>query len=381
MSHEPIKVAHLVLGLRIGGLEMVVANIVKSATANLFHHSIYCLDETGDLATRLVRHGTPVTLMSRRVPRDWTLGARLATALRRSDVDVIHAHNFTPFFYACLASVAGRIPVIATFHNTHLVNWSRARVAALRTVGRRAAFLVSVSQKTQDVLAALVGSTTDPRLVFIPNGVDLNFFAGESWQVRKKLRESLDLGESDRVIGSVGRLSPEKDYPTLIHAFAQVRKQDESARLIIAGDGPEHTALRSLVESLALQNSIRLLGSRDDVKDLLATFDLFALSSVTEGTSVALLEAMAARLPVVATRVGGNIDLITPGIDGVLVNSQDVTEMATALARVLGDPKLAEALGSRARATIEARYSLQRMSAAYEDLYRRATNHQASQQQ
>jgi glycosyltransferase involved in cell wall biosynthesis len=352
---------------------MVVVNLVNGARRSVIRHSVYCLDEQGDLGAVLANDGTSVRLLNRQTPRDWGLPRRLARQAREDRVDVIHAHNFTPFVYSTLSHIlADGPPVVATFHNTRLASWGRRRRTVVRMLSQVTARTVAVSPQTRDVLAGMMGPIARRRLTCIANGVDVDRFVARPADARRTLRRELGVGEDVPLVGSVGRLAPEKDYATLVRAFAACKASHPAACLAIAGDGPDRSSLDSLVESLRLQSDVRLAGARADVERFLAALDVFVLSSTTEGTSIALLEAMASGLPVVATAVGGTVDLITHEHNGLLVTSADVPGIGHAISRMLSDRTAADQMGVAARQTAESRYSLRSMSDEYNELYRAA---------
>ena len=373
MTTPPIHVAHLVLGLRIGGLEMVVVNLVNGARQSAVRHSVYCLDEQGELGAMLAGEGTVVRFLNRRIPRDWRLPRRLAQVAREDRVDVIHAHNFTPFVYSTLSHMlSSGPPVVATFHNTRLASWGTRRSSVVRLLSRGVTSAVAVSPQTADVLNGMLNSNAKRRLTVIPNGVDVERFTACPPEVRTGVRRELGFDEDVPLVGSVGRLSPEKDYSTLIQALATCKTTHPSTCLAICGDGPDRPSLEIRVNDLNLQADVRLPGARTDIARFLAALDVFVLSSLTEGTSIALLEAMAASRPIVATAVGGTVDLITHEHDGVLVKSGDAAAIGNAISRMLSDRAKAAQMGVAARDTVNARYSLQAMRDQYDELYRAA---------
>jgi glycosyltransferase involved in cell wall biosynthesis len=170
----------------------------------------------------------------------------------------------------------------------------------------------------------------------------------------------------------VARLSPEKDIDTLLRAAALAVAHDPAFRLEIAGDGPCREALRQTCAELGLQEQVRFLGQVRDVPGLLARAGMFVLSSISEGISLTLLEAMACGLPLVATRVGGNPEVIAEGETGFLVPPQNPPALADALLRLRRDPSLCMQLGQAGRRRVEARFDVRRMVEQYQELYRGA---------
>ena len=186
---------------------------------------------------------------------------------------------------------------------------------------------------------------------------------------RARARVSLGIHPDAFVVGSVGRLDPVKGFPTLIDAFDAVRQDAPGARLVIVGDGPEREALASLARGAGREESIVFTGHREDALSVLVGFDIFANSSVFEGVSLTILEAMAARLPVVATAVGGTPDVVADGETGVL-DARDAAALAAGLRQVMEDDDRRLRYGRAGRDRVVTRFSLDAMLAAYADLYR-----------
>jgi len=203
--------------------------------------------------------------------------------------------------------------------------------------------------------------------VAICNGVDTHRFRPGGRQVA---RAALGIGPERIVVGTVGRLDPVKDQVGLLRAFSRV-VDDSRVLLLIAGDGPCRAELETTVSALGLDGRVRLLGERDDVPSVLAAMDVFVLCSIAEGISNTILEAMATGLPVVATRVGGNPELVVDGKTGCLVEPRSPAALAASLRRYFEDPRLLAQHGGSARALAVAGFSLERMVGAYEQLYER----------
>lgn len=365
-----MHVGHVVLGLDIGGLETVVANLLRAAPLSHIKQTVICLDRPGVMSADLERSGATVRVLRRREPLDPLLPHRLASLARRDNVDVLHAHNFTPFFYSTLARLtAQRLGVVATFHNTRIGDAGLKRRAALRLLAPRDGAIVGVSNQTSTILQSIVGKST--QVSCVANGVDVARFQRVSSD-RDALRAELEIPAGGRIIGSVGRLSPENDYATLIGAFVNVLHAHGSTYLVLAGAGPELNHLQNEAKRHGVGSRVFFIGPRSDVSRVLSALDVFVLSSLTEGTSMALLEAMAAGVPIVATAVGGTTDLIRNEVHGLLVPSQNPDELARAISRVLGERALSVALAAAAATLVRERYSLEAMGDAYLRLYQAA---------
>lgn len=368
-GRPPIPVLHVVHSLNVGGAEKLVFDLARATDPDRFPTAVACLDEAGTLAPALVAAGVPVHAIDRRPGLRPDVVARLARLIRASGARVIHAHQYTPFFYGVLAArLSGRARCLFTEHGRHHPDVRKPkRVLANQVLWRLAGATVAVSEHTRRALVANDGFPPD-RVRLIYNGVDLRRFEG--LPSREAIRRDLGLDAETPVIGLCARLSPEKNVPLLLDAFSRVRARHPTARLVIAGDGPARSDIEAHRDALGLGDAVRLLGFRDDVPALCRAFDVFALSSLTEGTSVTLLEAMYAGCPVVATRVGGNPEIVADGETGVLVPSGDAAALAAALLAFLDDPARARRFGAAGRARVAARFTFQGMVDAYQELYR-----------
>jgi glycosyltransferase involved in cell wall biosynthesis len=228
--------------------------------------------------------------------------------------------------------------------------------------------VVAVSEFTRRALIDNDGFPPD-KVRVLYNGVHLS--DSGVGPDRASVRAALGLQPTDRVIGLCARLSPEKNVPLLLEAFLAIRANVPGARLVIAGDGPARPDLEASVRRLGLEADVALLGFRDDVPALMRAFDVFCLPSLTEGTSVTLLEAMNAACPAVVTSVGGNPEIVVDGVTGDCVPSGDVTALGGALTSMLHDRDRARRMGSAGRTRVKERFAFEGMVHGYEALYRR----------
>lgn len=357
--------------MQVAGAEMLVAETVHRL-AGCIAPTIFCLDAVGALGERLQAEGVEVVCLGRRPGRDWRVAGRLARELRARSVDVVHAHQYTPFFYAALAKalLLPRPPrLIFTEHGRHFPDVvSRLRFMANRVVLHRLADAVNACCAFSTDSLHCVDGFPARRVEVIENGIDLSRYGPAD--DRAALRRRLGLEPDRRYVTMVARFHPVKDHAMLLHAFAQAAAVRSDVDLLLVGDGPLRGELESLVDRLGIGGRVRFLGVRSDVADILRAVDVFALTSVSEAASLTLLEAMASRLPVVVTAVGGNPEIVRDGVEGLLVPRGDAAAAAAAFLRLLDDPAAAR-MGEAGRARVEERYQLSRTIDAYGRLYRR----------
>ncbi len=363
-----ITVCHVVHNLSVGGAELLAAGISRGLKSR--HRFVFaCLDNDGELAEQLRAEGVPVYAMGRRPGADWRCVKRIWSLLRSERVDVIHAHQYAPFFYsAAPGALVRRPPVLFTEHGRTYPDFRRAkRVLANRLVLSKRDRVVGVGESVRKALIDNEGFAAD-RVSVVYNGVNVDL-ADNARDVRELARGELGIGENEIAILHVARLDPLKDHVTALRAMQLVTKCVPQARLILVGDGPERAAIESRIEELGISPAVMLLGTRHDVPRLWQAADIAVLSSVSEGVPLTLLEAMAAGIPVVATRVGGVGEVVVAGRTGELADKQDFATLAEHLIRLAMQPKLRRELGGAGRRRVVERFSAERMLQEYDRLY------------
>ena len=366
MNRSRIHVLHVAHSLNVGGAEKLVHDLALRTDRDRFAVSVACLDAAGPLAESLSAAGIPVEVLERRSGLDVGLVRRLRQVIRRHAVDVVHAHQYTPFFYGVMAARWAGAACVFTEHGRHHPDVRKPkRVAANQVLARMARATVAVSEFTRQALIQNDGFPAD-RVQVLYNGVDTQARATTD---RSAARDALGLLPQTPVLGVCARLSAEKNLPMLVAAFAEVRRAHPEARLLIAGDGPARPDVEEAIRAHGLGASARLLGFVEDVPALVSAFDVFGLSSVTEGTSVTLLEAMLAGRPTVVTRVGGNPEVVVDGVTGWLVPSDDAASFAERVSALFKDRAQSEAFGAAGRRRVQENFTFQGMVHGYESLY------------
>lgn len=349
------RIVHVTQGLEIGGQEKLLVEFARHADRDRFDLMFLCLGTEGPLGEEIRSQGWPVLALEERGGVRPELPFRLAALLRRRRAEVVHTHNHRPLVYAGAAASLARVPSIHTRHG-QLTGVSSRQLKLVRWASRLTHDFVCVSE---DAAARSKEQGLAPgRIACIPNGIDTRRFA---------FRGGNDAGPAVLV----ARLSPEKDIATLLRAAALVQREDPTFRLDIAGDGPCRPELETLARQLDPQGRLRFLGAVRGIPDLLAQARFFVLSSLSEGISLTLLEAMASGLAVAATRVGGNPEVVDEGTTGLLVPAGNPHALAGALARLHADGDLRRRFGAAGRQRVEERFDIRRMVARYEERYLR----------
>jgi glycosyltransferase involved in cell wall biosynthesis len=293
----------------------------------------------------------------------------LVSFLRDHRVDILHTHKFGSNLWGTLLGRLAGVPVIIAHEHTWSFEGQSLRCLLDRSViGRAADVVLAVSR--EDVRKMVDVERIDPnRIRFIPNGI-----APKSPDHGSDIRAQLGISSTAPVIGCVGNLRPQKALHHLVECASILVREFPDVRVLVVGGGSDEARIRSLVRHRDLLDTVLLLGDRTDVPDILAGLDLAVSTSDWEGSPLAVMEYMAAGLPVVATRVGGVPDLVTPDVNGLLVEPGDVQGLAREIAGLLRDPKRRAVMGAngrrRQRLEFDINLMLRRLELLYEELFR-----------
>jgi glycosyltransferase involved in cell wall biosynthesis len=366
----------VVNNLDVGGLEKVVLDLLRGLPRHGVAPSLVCLSGRGalfdevalDPADVLVLDKPPVLDLRARLRAPGVM-ARVARFLVGREIEVVHAHNLAPLLFAGIPARLlgpGRPAVVYSEHNQIHRSGPRAR-ARFRQYARLADLVVAVSHDLGRTLRD--GLRIRPPVEVIHNGIDGARFSGGD---RAGFRAGLGLGPEELLVGTAVVLSEQKGLPYLLEAARQVRDRDPGVRFVVAGDGPARAGLERAAAALGLGDGLRFLGLRRDVPRIVAGLDVYVLPSLWEGLPLALLEALAAGLPIVATEVGGNPEIVTHGVNGLLVPPRDPRALAEAILALRGDARLRARVAASNTARFAREFSLEAMVAAHAALYRGA---------
>lgn len=362
---RPMVIAHVLSSFNVGGQEAMAVELASRQVSR--GHRVFAVSlartEPGTLEAAFAGAGVATLHIPKLGPRfDVTLALRLALAFRRHAMEVVHLHNQLPLVYGIPAGRMTRCAVVVTRHG--LVEGAGRQLWLRRQLARLADSYVAVSRQVADNTRAQ-GLATEPKLTVIENGIDLDRYQPRP-DLRAAVREELGLSESSLALGCVCRLAECKNIGLLLRAA--LPHLTPTTQLLIIGDGPERGALESLANQHPNGKFARFLGQRPDVARLLNGLDLFALSSITEGHPLAVIEAMATDLPVLATTVGGIPEMIEDGKTGFLA-PVDEAKYAARLAAALDCHADWPAMGKAARVSARERFSSETMTDRYLALY------------
>ncbi|MCR5164988.1 MAG: glycosyltransferase [Thermoguttaceae bacterium] len=375
MTTQPTTVCQLLHTLNVGGAEILASRLASQMHDERWRFVFFCLDAEGSRAMEMRMAGFPVEVLGRKPGFDWQCMHRIGRLWRKYNVRFVHAHQYTPYFYAMGARgfFRRKPPILFTEHGRFypdLPNWKHKYFNHLlmSPVDR----VTAVSQSVGDAIIQNEGIPAD-RVQIIRNGVDENRFIQNRFteEQKKALRDSLGLTD-EHVILFTARLDPIKDHATALRAMKRLQSmagESQKPVLLLAGNGPELEPLQAMISEMHLEKRVRLLGERTDVSDLLQIADVFLLTSKSEGIPLTILEAFASNVPVVATNVGGIPEVVSNGENGLLAESGDWEQIAAHLNVLLYDQPWAKMIAQNARVRFEAEFTERKMLAEYQKLY------------
>lgn len=373
LTSTPPLVVHVIYRLAVGGLENGLVNLINRMPRERYRHAIVCIDDFTDFRQRIQREDVEVYALHKRPGHDVRAYWRFWRLLRRLRPAIVHTRNLGALEFQLPAFFAGVPHRVQGEHGrdtTDLQGINRKYLLLRKLLNPLVSRHIALSRDLETWLAQQVG-VPPARISQIYNGVDTQRFTPAAQ--RAALPVDVFVPEDGIVIGTIGRMQGEKDQLTLVRAFIllldQVERGRERLRLVLIGDGPLREQARALLREAGAEALAWLPGSRDDAPQIFQALDIFALPSLIEGISNTILEAMASGLPVVATAVGGNPELVEEGETGYLVPSADAKAMAEALRRYIESEALRRQHGRAGRMRVEERFSMQSMVEGYLGVY------------
>ncbi len=372
---KPPLIAHVIHHLGVGGLENGLVNLINHIPSERYQHAIICLKGYSDFSKRITRENVRIVALDKREGWDLGLYVNLFKTLRNLKPDIVHTRN--------LATIEGQVIAAAArvrvrIHGEHgrdifdLHGKNRKYNLLRKTIRPTIDHFIAVSKDLENWLVNTIGAAPN-RIDQIYNGVDSLAFHPRRERPTNNIGPEGFFTENTFVIGSVGRMAAVKDYPSLVQAFLMLLKKEPALRnclrLLIVGEGNSRGKCIEMLREAGAEAHAWLPGERDDVPELMRTMDLFVLPSLGEGISNTILEAMSSGLPIVATRVGGNTELVKEGCTGKLVPPGAPETMAETISTYYKEPSLLNSHGKAARKQIESRFSMEAMANGYLEVY------------
>ncbi len=371
-----IKIAFIASTLEVGGAENVLYNLITRLPADSYDSELCFLKDPGTVGNRIVGEGVRYHHGLQRHRTDPLVLARLVPILRSFSPDIffsIDHHN--AMFWGRIASVLARVPVrVVASHSTGRMETTRSFTVWDRLLMRQTTVVVALSEAHASYLHD-VEEVEREKIVIIENGIDTERFGSVDPTRVAALRTELGLREDDKVVAMVAVLRPEKAHSALLAAAKSINdtRPDLGVKFLAVGDGPERARLETERARLGLEESVSFLGIRDDIPDILHMADAVVLPShpAVETLPLAVLEAMAAGAPVVASAVGSVGDIIEDGWNGKLIAPADAVGLSEALCHIFDKPQETKQIIERARETVQERYTVEKMVAKFDALFQR----------
>lgn len=367
------KIAHITLRMEPGGIEQLIVNFARNVDADQFEIKVYCLDGGGVLLNDIHAIGFESAVLNRQPGFDWRLIRSLARLLHRDGMDIVHSHNEGAHFYGALAARLARVKGVIT--TEHSRNYIEDRLVVRRMEKRVLSMItdrwICVSRELADISVHEDGLSPQ-KVTVLTNGIDIDRFIPppDAEAVLAALREEIGLSPADKLVLMVARLHPIKNHDLLIRALETLKGVMDDVHLLFVGDGELKNDLMALADSLGVRERVHFLGYRPDAERFLWLSDIFVLCSRTEGMPLSLLEALAAKTPVLITEGANRAGLIADGVNGKVV-AGDAAALAGGMREILQSPEVWRARSEEAFAVVQQRFSLKSMVRGYEAVYRK----------
>jgi glycosyltransferase involved in cell wall biosynthesis len=372
MSARRCCILHITFNMGIGGTEQVIRQLVLKLPKERFENHIVCIDgEIGEIGQQVSAAGTIIHPLQRRPGLDLNLIRSIGRIIKQNEIDVVHCHQYTPWFYGLLGAMGTGVKVVFTEHGRfHSDRYKAALVNPLLAL--LTDNVVAISSATRDALARCE-FIPKPKIRLIYKGIQpLSVSSGEALKVRREL----GILPGAFVVGAVARLDPIKNQKMMLRAFRVFNQQCADAWLLMVGDGPERQALEEYAEKLGIRERTCFTGFISEPACYLAAMNVFLLSSHSEGTSMKLLESMSLGLPAVATRVGGNQEIIEDGVTGFLTAPDNTEEFSDAIMALYKDNDRSHLFGNAAFKRFNERFHVKTMLDSYVALYGQTSKRQ-----
>jgi glycosyltransferase involved in cell wall biosynthesis len=365
-----LRILHLITRLPVGGAERLLVDVVRGLDPARFESVVGCIQEKGELAAELEAAGFTVHCLERMRSKrfDWGAIGDLAHLMRSQRIDVVHSHLYHANLYGRVAALRAAVPAVASVHNTY-TRLKLHRRLINRFLSSRTARVIAVSEDVRNDLMRYDGIPAQ-KIAVIHNGIDVGRV--HTATSRQEARRRLGIDGDEIVLGCVARLEEQKGHRFLLEALALLNAAARGAprfRVVLAGDGRLRGELESRAAALGVAPWTMFLGTRHDIPEILKALDICVMPSLWEGLSVAMLEAMAASLPLVISDVSGVSQVVGNNEFGIKVPVGDVKQLARTLLALADAPERRAALGAAARQRVQDRFSAQAMLASLSRLY------------
>ncbi len=362
------KILHLTYDMRIGGTEQVIKNLIEGMDLSQFDVSILCIEEPiGPFGEMLIEQGIKIDSFARQDGFDTNLIKQIRQYIKQHKIDVLHCHQYTPWVYGVLAAAFTKTKVIFTEHGRFYPDSSSWKRKLINPI------LVALTDHITVISKATKQALADFEYIPLKN-VDVVYNGIAELEVdnaiASDLRSKYKIPDDAIVLGTIARLDPIKNQTMMLRAFQQVLAKKSNCYLLIVGDGDERTKLENLVDELTIRNNVIFTGYIAKPANHMKLMDIFLLPSLSEGTSMTLLEAMSIGKPCAVTDAGGNSEIILHEYNGLVSENGDADEFHKSLIRMVNDEHMLETFSINARKRFDSHFNRRQMTSQYEAIYK-----------
>ena len=363
-----IKVLHVVQSLETGGLENGVVNLMNHADIEQFQIDTLCIRDEGELSKRVDKTKAQVFFDGNKDHGFFTGIKKVMTVCKSGDYHIIHSHGLATLIISFVAKILTGVPVIINGEHGVLYLDSVKRRVLHKLLFTMIDLNLTVSTALADEIKDIL-NFSPKNFKTIINGVDVDRFKPSKAE-KIQIRKEFSLTDQHFIIGTVGRLDPVKNYPSLVKGFKDFSLKNDNAVLMIVGAGAEREVLTKQIDALELSGKVILAGERNDIPAIMSAFDIFVLPSLREGLSNTILEAMASGLPIIASHVGGNNEIVKQNYSGYLYPVNEIEKLFAHAQHFYDDPVVLKSFSQNARYHLIDNFSLQKMIENYQITYR-----------
>jgi sugar transferase (PEP-CTERM/EpsH1 system associated) len=370
-DRQLLVVGHPIFAFKEGGMERGLLNLINYGNQDKFFHIIICLTEADHLANCITSKNCRIVELQKKLGNDFALPFAIAKLIRQHKIEVLHARGWPTMVETILAAFSKkRVRTIYGFHGKTAMELgsplSKKRILAQTFCAKWYDKMVTLNTTMQGELAKDCGVQND-RITIIANGVDVDHFF--PIKGKEALRQKYGLPINAVIIGNVARLDSVKNHEIVLHTIKQLKRKNREVLFLLVGEGDRRAFLENEIRRLHIQDNVRLFGRSNQISELMNCMDIFVQSSWYEGFCNTMLEAMACGVPVLASKVGGNQDILAPGHNRFLFDPKDAGHLVCLLNDLIDNHQLRNQAGNEARSHVVEKYSIEYMVQEYENLY------------
>lgn len=365
---KKINIMHITYDMRIGGTEMVIKNIIEASDKERFAMSIFCIEEPlGPWGIDMQNNGVSINSVSRKEGFDFSVIRAIRKRIKTNGINVVHCHQYTPWVYGTLATLGLKAKVIFTEHGRFYPDsssWKRRFINPVLAAMTDAITAISIATKNALVDYEFLNAS---RIQVIYNGIK----ALPNSNTQAETRRKYGIDDDTTLLGTIARLDPIKNHPMILRGLKQCVDMGLNVKLMIVGDGEQRQVIEELISNLDLTNHVILTGYISLPADLLAAFDIYLLTSFSEGTSMTLLEAMSIGKACVVTDVGGNAEVVKHELNGLVIESDNDEHLSLSIKRLMINPLDILKMAKSSKERYSTLFSADKMAFEFSKIYER----------